>query len=187
MNKTFLGKDFFNRDTRVVAKELLGKILYRQKENILYRALITETEAYHGEKDLACHCSKGKTSRTSVMYDEPGHIYIYLIYGMYYMLNFVTMPKDFPAAVLIRSVSNLQLVENGQTEALPVKTDGPGKLTKHLQIDKSLNKLPLHPDTGLWVADEGFVIPEKKIVTGQRIGVAYAKDWAEKPWRYYIS
>ena len=187
MRQNFLKEAFFNRDTRTVAKDLLGKVLYRQHNNTLYRAIITETEAYHGEEDLACHCSKGKTPRTTVMYDAPGHIYIYLIYGMYYMLNFVTMPKDFPAAVLIRSISNLQIIDIEDTKNLPVKTDGPGKLTKHLKIDKSLNKLALHPDTGLWVADEGFVIPEKKIVTGQRIGVAYAKDWAEKPWRYYIS
>ncbi len=186
MNRKFLEKGFFNRNTLTVAKELLGKILYRQKGSILYRAVITETEAYHGEEDLACHCSKGKTGRTTVMYNEPGHIYIYLIYGMYYMLNFVTMPKDFPAAVLIRGVSNLQRIENGQNEVLSVKTDGPGKLTKHLQIDKSFNELPLHPDSGLWVADEGIVIPEKQILTGKRIGVSYAKEWAEKPWRYLL-
>ena len=188
MNRKILGNKFFNRNTQTVAKELLGKVLYRQYGQTLYRAVITETEAYHGETDLACHCSKGKTPRTNVMYNEPGHIYIYLIYGMYYMLNFVTMPKNFPAAVLIRSISNLQIVENEhKTTSLSVKTNGPGKLTKHLQIDKSLNHMALHPDTGLWVADEGITIQEEQILTGKRIGVAYAKEWAEKPWRYYIS
>ena len=187
MNRNFLEKDFFNRDTRTVARELLGKVLYRRTGSVLYKAIITETEAYHGEEDLACHCSKGKTARTNVMYGEPGHIYIYLIYGMYYMLNFVTMPKDFPAAVLIRGVSNVQIIENGHIKNLMAKTEGPGKLTKHLQINKTMNKLPLNPDTGLWVADENIVIPEKQIITGKRIGVGYAKEWAEMPWRYYIS
>ncbi len=187
MISKIIEQDFFNRDTRIVAKDLLGKILYRQYGQILYKAIITETEAYHGETDLGCHCSKGKTPRTSVMYDNPGHIYIYLIYGMYYMLNFVTMPKDFPAAVLIRGVSSLQIVENEQkTIKLSVKTNGPGKLTKHLQIDKTLNHLALHPDTGIWVADEGISIPNKQIITGKRIGITYAKEWADMPWRYYI-
>jgi len=182
-----LKPDFFARDTIEVAKDLLGKVLYRQIGQQVYRGIITETEAYHGETDLACHCSKGKTNRTGVMYDAPGHIYVYLIYGMYYMLNFVTMPKDFPAAVLIRGISNLQVSENGQTfQNLNIKTDGPGKLTKHLHIDKSLNALTLHPDTGLWVVDEQITIPKKQIISGKRIGIDYAKEWADIPWRFQV-
>ncbi len=187
INIKYVDQDFFRRDTRNVAKDLLGKILYRQDGQSLYRAVITETEAYHGESDLACHCSKGKTPRTHVMYDKPAHIYVYLIYGMYHMLNFVTMPSGFPAAVLLRGISGLQVSENGQAfQDLPVKTDGPGKLTKHLNIDKSLNALKLHPDSGLWVADENIKIPESHILTGKRVGVDYAKEWAHKPWRYML-
>ena len=187
ININFIGQDFFECDTRDVAKDLLGKILYRKAGQSLYRAIITETEAYHGESDLACHCSKGKTQRTSVMYDAPGHIYVYLIYGMYYMLNFVTMPKDFPAAVLIRGITNLQVSENGQAfKNMPVKTDGPGKLTKHLKVDNQFNRLKLHPDTGLWLADENIKIPENKIISTKRVGVDYAKEWADKPWRFKL-
>jgi len=180
--------DFFNRDTKLVAKELLGKVLYRQKNDVIYKAVISETEAYHGIEDLACHCSKGVTPRTKIMYGEPGHIYIYLIYGMYQMLNFVTMPKDFPAAVLVRGVKDLQVSkDNGQSyETVSVKTDGPGKLTRHLQIDKSLNQLPLQTQSNLWVVDENIVIPDSNIGTGKRIGVDYAKEWADKAWRYFI-
>jgi DNA-3-methyladenine glycosylase len=182
-----LTESFFNRDTNLVARELLGKLIYHQKDNYLYKAVISETEAYHGETDLACHCSKGKTNRTEVMYGPPGHIYVYLIYGMYHMLNFVTMPKDFPAAVLIRGVQNLQISENGQEfQPLNLKTDGPGKLTKHLKIDKTYNKLKLSPENKIWLADEGIVNPDNDIKIDKRIGIDYAKEWADKPWRYLI-
>jgi len=183
-----LTPDFFNRDTKLVAKELLGKVLYRQKNKIVYKAVISETEAYHGVDDLACHCSKGITPRTEIMYGEPGHIYIYLIYGMYHMLNFVTMPKDFPAAVLVRGIQDLKVsYDKGKSfEKINVKTDGPGKLTRQLQIDKSLNQLPLYTKTGLWVVDENIIIPDSNISTGKRIGIDYAKKWADKPWRYFI-
>ncbi len=187
MNHKFIEDDFFKRNTNVVARELLGKILYRKDGQSLYRAIIIETEAYHGESDLACHCSKGKTQRTSVMYGSPGHIYVYLIYGMYHMLNFVTMPAGFPAAVLIRGITNLQVSENGQAfKNISLKTDGPGKLTKHLNIDKQFNRLKLHPDTGLWVADENIKISEGYILTDKRVGVDYAKEWADKLWRYKL-
>ena len=190
MKKTprILTPDFFNRDTKLVAKEVLGKVLYHQKNDVLYKAVICETEAYHGVEDLACHCSKGITPRTKIMYGEPGYIYIYLIYGMYHMLNFVTMPKDFPAAVLVRGVKDLQVsYDNGKSfEKVNVKTDGPGKLTRYLQIDKSLNQLPTQTQSNLWIADENFMIPDSNIGTGKRIGVDYAKEWADKAWRYFI-
>ena len=183
-----LTADFFNRDTKLVAKELLGKVLYRQTNNVIFKAVISETEAYHGIDDLACHCSKGITPRTEIMYGKPGHVYIYLIYGMYHMLNFVTMPKDFPAAVLIRGIQNLEISYNKEKsfEKVNAKTDGPGKLTRQLQIDKTLNQLLLHTQSGLWVAEENIIITDANIGTGKRIGVDYAKEWADKPWRYFI-
>ncbi len=182
-----LDSRFFNRDTKTVAKELLGKTLYHKKDGLLYKAIISETEAYHGTEDLACHCSKGLTNRTQVMYGAPGHIYIYLIYGMYHMLNFVSMPNGFPAAVLVRGVQNLQMSKDGQNFiALPVATDGPGKLTKQMQIDKTYNRLKISPDNNLWLTDENIIIPDTQIKTGKRIGVDYAKEWADKAWRYSI-
>ncbi len=182
-----LPPDFFNRDTTIVAREILGKVLYRRDGDQIYKAVITETEAYHGTEDLACHCSKGLTPRTEVMFGPPGHIYIYLIYGMYHMLNFVTMPEDFPSAVLIRGVKDLQISTNGKNfKPLPVKTDGPGKLTKQMRITRDLNQKKISPETQLWVADEGIVIPNRKIKTGKRIGIDYAQEWKDKPWRFFI-
>ena len=182
-----LSPDFFRRETPQVARELLGKVLYHRKGDKLYRAIISETEAYHGTEDLACHCSKGKTARTEIMFGDAGHIYIYLIYGMYQMLNFVTMPKTFPAAVLIRGVKNASLLDKeSHMHSLDAKTDGPGKLTKHLEIEKDLNKKLLSPKTGLWVADEQIMVPDNSIHTSTRIGIDYAQEWRNKTWRFFI-
>jgi len=183
-----LTSEFFNRDTHEVAKDLLGKVLYHRKGENLYRAVISETEAYHGTEDLACHCSKGKTPRTEIMFGEAGYIYIYLIYGMYQMLNFVTMPMDFPAAVLIRGVKDAVLTKENNSEIIfqNNQTNGPGKLTQKLQIGKELNKKLISPVNNLWVCDNGIYIPEKDIHTGKRIGIDYAKEWRDKAWRFYI-
>jgi len=182
-----LSKDFFSRSTPLVARELLGKVIYRQKDDKLYRAVISETEAYQGIEDLACHCSKGKTARTEIMFEEGGHIYIYLIYGMYHMLNFVTMPAGFPAAVLIRGVREASIVkDNKEILFLPDKTDGPGKLTRSLEIDKTLNRKTLGLDSGLWVCDEQIRISEENIGISARIGIDYAGEWRKKPWRFFI-
>ena len=181
-----LEKDFFVRDTLTVARELLGKVLYRRMGNTVYRGVISETEAYHGVEDLACHCSKGKTPRTEIMFKEGGNIYVYLIYGMYHMLNFTTMPENFPAAVLIRGIINPEISVNGN-DFIPfhTKTDGPGKLTRVFQIDKSLNTRPIHFQTGLWV-EEGNWERNFEIVQTPRIGIDYAGAWKNKPWRFLI-
>jgi len=188
MEIKILDKKFFERDTPTVAKDLIGKYLYRQTDEGIYRAMISETEAYHGTDDRACHCSKGKTPRTEIMFDEAGKIYVYLIYGMYYMLNFVTMPYGFPAAVLIRAIDDLEIKKTGKTEweKLNLKTNGPGKLTKHLKIDKRLNQLELTPENRLWVADSQIIIPEKNILTTPRIGIDYAKESKDLPWRFKL-
>ncbi len=179
-----LDKDFFIRDTRLVAKELLGKYLYRKIDGKLFRGIISETEAYHGKDDSACHCSKGKTARTGVMFEEGGKIYVYLIYGMYDMLNFTTMPEGFPAAVLIRGVMRAQIFQDGKFVSLDMKTDGPGKLTRGFRITRTLNRKPLHQSSGLWVEESGIVPAE--IIQTPRIGVDYAGEWKHKPWRYLV-
>jgi len=161
-----LALDFFKADALQLAPMLLGKYLVREHEGNIVRLVINEVEAYLGEEDLACHASKGRTPRTEVMYLEGGHIYIYLIYGMYYMLNIVTGKKDHPQAILIRGTQEIS---------------GPGRLTKFLQIDKTLNAKLLTPDNGLWMEESGIKLNYK---TTPRIGVAYAKEWALKPWRY---
>ena len=176
---------FFNRATQEVARDLLGKYLYRRTaDGRLYRAIISETEAYHGTEDLGCHCAKGYTPRTSVMFGPPGRFYVYLIYGMYEMLNVVTMPEGFPSAVLIRGLTKPQILTDGRFEDVKVKTDGPGKLTRWMQIDRRFNGLPAAPETGLWIADEG--LKPKKIKQTPRIGIDYAGEWKHKPWRYVL-
>lgn len=168
---TVLFQQFFQKDVLEIAPALIGKYLVRKYENNkVQKFLITETEAYRGEEDLACHASKGRTNRTEIMYKKGGTIYIYLIYGMYWMLNIVTENENIPQAVLIRRIEGY---------------NGPGKLTKALKIDKSLNGKTLCKQNGLWLEDSG-IIP--KITTSTRIGIKYAgKEWAEKQWRYLLN
>lgn len=163
-----LPKNFFDSDVLDVAPKLVGKILVRKFDNgESISARITEVEAYRGEEDLACHASKGKTKRTEVMYMEAGTIYIYLVYGMYYMLNIVCAEVDNPQAILIRAVEGY---------------DGPGKLSKFFKIDKSFNKENIFRNNYLSIIDDGYV-PE--IICKPRVGIDYAGDiWKNKPWRF---
>lgn len=150
---------------------MLGKILVRKFSTKTIKYKITETEAYCGEEDLACHASKGKTSRTKVMYKTGGVIYVYLVYGMHWMLNIVAANKDQPEAVLIRGLE---------------KSDGPGKVGKELKIDKSFYGEDLTKSRRLWVEEP--VVKEKfKIKKAKRIGVDYAGKWSNKPWRFILS
>ena len=167
-----LSEVFYAQPVQTVASTLLGKYLVCSKRTSEIAYMITEVEAYDGECDLACHASKGRTARTEVMYGEAGHWYVYLCYGMHWMLNIVTGPKDYPAAVLIRGVHGIS---------------GPGRLTKALSIGAHYNTLPAKKATGLWIEDRGIVVPQRYIEQTPRIGVAYAKEWAEKPWRFVLS
>ena len=172
-----LSDSFFARDTETVARELLGKKLVRLCDDGSKQTLIiNETEAYVGPHDLACHAAKGRTKRTAVMYGPPGSIYMYLIYGMYWMLNIVTEEENYPAAVLIRGIHNQDKV-----------LDGPGKLTRELAIDKSLNGLVLGQESGLWIA-EGASLNLDDIIATPRIGIDYAgPEWKNKPLRFVLS
>ncbi|HZS42928.1 MAG TPA: DNA-3-methyladenine glycosylase [Candidatus Paceibacterota bacterium] len=168
-----LDKRFFHRPVLKVAEDLVGKYLVRKIGRKEIALMITETEAYDGEKDLACHASKGRTARTEVMFGEAGHWYVYLVYGMYEMLNIVTGPKDYPAAVLIRAAG---------------KAGGPGKLTRLLEIDRRLNTKPAMRTSGLWIEDRGIKIKKSEILKTPRIGINYAGDyWAKKPWRFVLN
>ncbi len=163
-----LHSDFFNRDVLLAAPDLVGKVLVRKfdNDNIL-KFRITETEAYRGEEDKACHASKGRTLRTEVMYLSPGSIYIYLIYGMYWMLNIVTEKEDIPQAILIRGAGEF---------------NGPGKLTKALKINKDFNTLNIADCDGLFLEDDGY---KPKLIPSSRIGIDYAgEEWASKLWRW---
>lgn len=165
-----LSVDFFIRDVLEVAPELIGKNLtIRSDDNRLKRFMITETEAYRGSEDKACHANRGKTLRNRIMFDRGGKIYVYFVYGMYWMLNFVTGEEGVPQAVLIRSIEGF---------------NGPGKLTKALGIDKSFYGEDLTVSNRIWVEDND-IIPEIK--TGPRIGIDYAGNyWKNKLWRYFI-
>ncbi len=179
---------FYNRNTLKVAKDLLGCFLVREYKGKMIRAIITETEAYRGFHDLASHASRGKTPRNAIMFGEPGRAYIYLIYGMHSMLNVVTEDVDYPAAVLIRGVVPVEtrlIASLPRIASLP-QLDGPGKLTKFLHIDKSLNGHDLTNGKKLWIE-----LPMKKekfkIIKSPRVGVDYAGRSKEWKWNFKIA
>jgi DNA-3-methyladenine glycosylase len=165
-----LSRDFYIRDVLEVAPDLPGKILIVKLEKGVYKRLkITEVEAYRGSEDRACHAFKGRTARTEIMFHDGGRLYIYFIYGMYWMLNIVTGDSNIPQAVLIRGVEGYS---------------GPGKLTKALGIDKSFYGEDLVLSDRIWVEDAGAV---HSVKNGPRIGIDYAGEyWKSRPWRYYL-
>ena len=165
-----LGQDFFNRKTILVARELLGKFLVREREGVREAYMITEVEVYDGSLDKASHASRGKTKRNALMFGEAGYWYVYFTYGMHWMLNVVTREEGYPAAVLIRGVEGIS---------------GPARLTKRFGIDKNLNGLSVSKKSGLWIEDRGVEIVSRKIKKGPRVGIASAgPEWAAKPWRF---
>lgn len=183
-------KNFFLVDGITLAKKLLGKILVRKIDGKILKARIVETEAYMGPLDKAAHSYQNRrTKRTEPMFLEGGHIYIYFIYGMYYCFNITANTKDIPEAVLIRAVEPLENKEY-MKELRGVKKDkdisnGPGKLTKALKIDKSINTLDLTDNNEIWLEDDDYKV--KKIIEAERIGINYAEEYIHKPWRFYIS
>lgn len=191
-----LSRDFYARDTLTVARELLGNYLVRVYNGEKLICRITETEAYIGRCDKACHAYNYKrTPRTETLFSPPGTAYIYLIYGMYNCLNFVTEAEDEPAAVLIRSlevVSGAETITHlrfpkikGEMTSYQQKNflNGPGKLCKGLSLDRSLNGIDLTGDT-LYVVHSGDS-PET-IYSGPRIGIDYAEEAVHFPWRFWI-
>ena len=171
-----LDRPFYERNTILVAKDLLGKCLVHTAGGVDRIGRIVEVEAYLGPHDLAAHSSKGLTPRTKTMFGPPGYAYVYFIYGMYYCMNVVTEPEGHASAVLLRAVEPVQNLES--------RTQGPGLLCKSFGIDKSLNGANLLGDI-LFIAK-----PEKlesfTIVKAPRIGVQYARHWARRHLRFYI-
>lgn len=165
-------QEYFNQKTVKIARNLLGKYLVRRIGNNVIAKMITEVEAYDGPRDKASHASRGRTERTKIMFGDPGHFYVYLCYGMHWMLNIVTGPRDFPAAILIRATEDI---------------NGPARLTKFLKIDSTLNGKPVGEKCGLWLEDRGMKINRRYIKKGPRIGVAYAGPyWAGKHYRFWL-
>jgi DNA-3-methyladenine glycosylase len=176
-----LARSFYEQPTLEVAEMLLGKYLVHKSGRQDIVGKIVETEAYVGPEDRACHASRGRTKRTEVMFGPAGHAYVYLIYGMYYCFNVVTESEGYPAAVLVRAV---EPVEASLTDGKPM-TNGPGKLCRFFHIDKTLNGIDLC-GSQLSIEDHGERVSPLDIVRAKRIGVEYAGEWKEKPWRFYI-
>lgn len=156
---------FFHRPCLEVARDLVGKVLVHNGQMLR----ISETEAYCGEADTACHAHKGRTKRTEVMYGDAGTIYIYLCYGMHWLLNIVTGEKEQPEAVLIRAC---------------LEAPGPGRLTKKLGITGTLNGKNVVDSPELWIGDDGFVCA---VATDKRVGIGYAgQEDQDRLWRFKI-
>ena len=163
-----LGYSFFHRPCPEVARDLVGKLLVRSTPAGTAKLRITETECYCGEEDTACNASRGRTKRTEVMYREAGTVYVYLCYGIHWMLNIVTGEKDSPQAVLIRACA---------------EAPGPGKLTRKLGITRELNRNSILGDE-LWIEDDGF---RCEIKTDKRVGIGYASlEDQDRLWRFKI-
>ena len=160
-----LGYDFFHRSCPEVAEDLVGKVLVHNGDTLR----ISETECYCGENDTACHASRGRTKRTEVMYLEAGTVYVYLCYGMHWMLNIVTGEENQPEAVLIRACE---------------EANGPGKLTKRLGITGEQNCSSVVTSESLWIGDDGFTC---EIETDKRVGIGYAsQEDQNRLWRFKI-
>ena len=171
-----LPRDFYDRDTVTVARDLLGKCLVHRSGGVTRIGRIVEVEAYLGPHDLAAHSARGLTPRTKVMFGPPGHAYVYLIYGMHYCMNVVTQEAGKASAVLLRAIGPVRNVEG--------RSQGPGLLCKAMGIDKRLNGHDLL-STDFYVADGGGA-ERISIVKRPRIGVDYAGHWAKRLLRFYI-
>lgn len=165
-----LSDDFFHRDCLELAPDLVGKVLVRRLDSgEEIRVRITETEAYRGVEDKACHASKGRTPRTEILYRESGIIYVYLCYGMHWLMNVISGEKEQPQGVLFRAGEGFE---------------GPARLTKRLQIDKSFNGGSFSDNEKLWIEDDG---KRFNLRTDKRVGIDYAgEEWAAKPWRFIL-
>ena len=184
-----LPRSFYARNTLTVARELLGSQLVHLEDGIRLSGVITETEAYCGEQDLACHAKAGRTPRTEVMYGPPGHVYVYFTYGMHWLFNTVTCAEGQPEAVLVRAVIPLEGLEvikvRRGTQSRRVWTDGPAKLTQALGIGEHHNRLDLtSPTSSIWI-ESNLNIPDRFVTTGPRIGLnSVSEPWKSKPWRF---
>jgi len=171
MSSRVLPSSFFTRPTLRVTRELMGKQLCRKMDNgKILRFRVNEAEAYDGPQDKACHAHKGKTPRNAVMFGLGGVWYVYLCYGMHWMLNVVTGPQDYPAAVLLRGAGEIA---------------GPGRLTKALAVDQQFDGKKATRVTGLWFEDDGIEYSNSEIEKTPRIGIGYAGNkWIDAPYRF---
>ncbi|EKD24299.1 MAG: hypothetical protein ACD_81C00060G0004 [uncultured bacterium] len=176
-----LQHDFLNRPAPVVAQELLGKFLIREHNGHQWTLMITEVEAYEGPEDKASRAYEGRAEHNEPMFAEAGILHTHLTYDMRWMLHIVTGPKDYPAAVLIRSA--LVLLPTGELEHI----DGPETITQFLKIDDSFNALQAIQENGLWLEDRDIEIPAEHIEKKKRVGVDHAAEWNDIPYNFSIA
>lgn len=188
-----LTDSFYTRsDVVQIARELLGMKIFTVIDNIITAGIITETEAYAGMNDKACHAHLGKfTKRTATMYEKGGTAYVYLCYGIHHLFNIVTNIEGKADAVLIRAIEPIEGIE-AMHERRAVKSDtiklasGPGKLTQALGINKDFNGVDLTASNEIWIepGDKSLIL--SKIISDKRIGIDYAEEDANLLWRFYI-
>jgi DNA-3-methyladenine glycosylase len=186
-----LPERFYDRYVVDVARDLLGKRLVRILEGQRISGIITETEAYDGRQDLACHARVGKTKRNAVMFGPAGRAYVYFTYGMHWCLNVVTGEQDYPAAVLIRAIEPQEgltiIAETRKQVNRKHWTNGPAKLTQAMRINGNQNGIHItRRDENLWI-ETGWQVEESLIQTGPRIGISKTPEpWRSMPWRFWF-
>ncbi|MGK7371073.1 MAG: DNA-3-methyladenine glycosylase [Candidatus Halalkalibacterium sp. M3_1C_030] len=188
-----LPDSFYQRDDVVqISRELLGKVLCTEIEgSVLTAGIITETEAYRGRDDKACHAHGKRTKRTEIMYHEGGKAYVYLCYGIHHLFNIVTNSEGIADAILIRAIKpvegfELMLERRGKEEVKPELTAGPGRLSQSLGITTDYYGLDLTAKSAIWIEDRGHAISPQNIKSTPRIGVDYAGEDAQRPWRFHL-
>ncbi len=188
-----LDRDFYRQPATTVARELLGATLVRQLDGVRLSGMIVEAEAYRGLNDRASHGRERRTPRNVIMYGPPGHAYVYLTYGMYWLLNAVCEPEDHPAAVLIRAIEPLEghevMAANRPGRPPREWTSGPGRLALALGVGPAENGLDLtDPRGGLWI-EAAPRVPDEKVRVGPRIGLGrhVHEPWLSMPWRWWIA
>lgn len=184
---------FYQHDDVVqISRDLLGKVLCTEIEgSVLTAGIITETEAYRGRDDKACHAHGKRTKRTEIMYHEGGKAYVYLCYGIHHLFNIVTNTEGVADAILIRAIKpvegrELMLKRRGKDQVKPELTAGPGRLSQSLGITTEYYGLDLTAKNSIWVEDRGHAVEPKDIKSTPRIGVDYAGEDAKRPWRFFL-
>lgn len=192
MNKIPLS--YYQQDDVVfLSRSLIGKYLFTclEPDNIITGGMITETEAYRGAEDKACHAyNNRRTKRTETMFSEGGTAYVYLCYGMHHLFNIVTNKKEIPHAILIRAIQpevgvDLMLRRRNKAKLTPTLTNGPGALCQALGINRELDGIGLD-GSKIWLEDRGVIIPNERIQISSRIGIDYAEEYASNPWRFFL-
>lgn len=186
-----LNHNFYeNEDVVSLAQKLLGTVICTNFHNEFVSGIISETEAYKGPEDKACHAYQNKKSkRNDAMFEKGGILYMYLCYGIHHLCNIVTGPMDYPHAVLIRSLqplSGTSVIAKRRKKAKysPSLTIGPGNISQALGLNITHNKVSLIKNDSIWIESRDII--KKKIFCGPRIGIDYAKEHALLPWRFWI-